>query len=47
LIVVARNETESKELAGKRKKGDIVLEPFSFSGPTVLVRKIKNHLKKR
>lgn len=46
LIVVARNETESKELAGKRKKGDIVLEPFSFSGPTVLVRKIKKSSQK-
>ncbi|MDD5555546.1 MAG: tRNA 4-thiouridine(8) synthase ThiI [Candidatus Pacebacteria bacterium] len=41
LIVVARNEAECKELLKKRKRGDLVLEPYSFPGPTVLVRKIK------
>ncbi len=41
LIVVARNESECKELLKKRKRGDLVLEPHSFPGPTVLVRRIK------
>ena len=41
LIVVARNETECKELIKKRKRGDLVLEPHSFPGPAVLVRRIK------
>lgn len=41
LAVVARNEAECKELLKKRKRGDLVLEPGSFPGPTVLVRKIK------
>ncbi len=41
LIIVARNEKESKELPKFRKRGDIVLIPDNFSGPTVLVRKYK------
>jgi hypothetical protein len=41
LIIVARNEAECKELIKKRKKGDLVLEPSFFPGPTVLVRRIK------
>lgn len=41
LIVVARDEKECNELVKLRKKGDAVLEPHNFSGPTVLVRKYK------
>jgi len=41
LIIVARNEKESKELPNLKKRGDIVLMPDNFSGPTVLVRKYK------
>ncbi|MDD5696842.1 MAG: tRNA 4-thiouridine(8) synthase ThiI [Candidatus Pacebacteria bacterium] len=41
LAVVARNEAECGELLKKRKRGDLALEPGSFPGPTVLVRKIK------
>lgn len=41
IIVVARDEKECRELAKLRKKGDVVLEPHNFSGPTVLVRKYK------
>jgi len=41
LIIVARNEKESKELPKFKKKGDIVLIPDNFPGPTVLVRKYK------
>jgi hypothetical protein len=40
-IVVARNQKECKELIKYRKRGDIVLEPSNFSGPTVLIRKTK------
>ncbi len=40
-IVVARNQNECKELLKQRKKGDIVLEPNNFSGPTALIRKTK------
>ncbi|MDD5098512.1 MAG: hypothetical protein PHD31_02240 [Candidatus Pacebacteria bacterium] len=40
LIVVARNESECVEVKKNMKKGDIILEPKGFSGPTVLVRKI-------
>lgn len=41
LVVVARDEKECSGLANFRKKGDVVLEPYNFSGPTVLVRKYK------
>jgi len=41
VIIVARNEKECNELSKLRKKGDVVLEPNNFSGPTVLVRKYK------
>jgi tRNA U34 2-thiouridine synthase MnmA/TrmU len=41
LIIVARDEKECNELTKLRKKGDVVLEPNNFSGPTVLVRKYK------
>jgi len=41
LIIVARDERECIELTKLRKKGDVVLEPNNFSGPTVLVRKYK------
>jgi predicted ribosome quality control (RQC) complex YloA/Tae2 family protein len=40
-VIVARNEKECRELVKQRKKGDIVLEPHGFSGPTVLIRKTK------
>jgi tRNA-uridine 2-sulfurtransferase len=40
-VVVARNEKECKELIKERKRGDIILEPHGFSGPTVLIRKTK------
>lgn len=41
IIVVARDEKECAELSKLRKKGDVVLEPHNFAGPTVLVRKYK------
>ncbi len=41
LVIVARNEKESNNLIEQGKKGDVVLEPINFSGPTVLVRKYK------
>lgn len=41
LVIVARDEKECKELAKVRKRGDVVLEPQNYSGPTVLVRKYK------
>lgn len=41
LIIVARDEKECIELTKLRKRGDVVLEPHNFSGPTVLVRKYK------
>ncbi len=41
LIIVARNEKESKELPKFKKRGDVVLMPDNFPGPTVLVRKYK------
>jgi len=41
LIIVARNEKESNNLPKLKKKGDIVLMPDNFSGPTALVRKYK------
>ena len=40
-IIIARDQKECKELKMIRKKGDIVLEPNNFSGPTVLIRKTK------
>jgi tRNA U34 2-thiouridine synthase MnmA/TrmU len=41
LIVVARNAEECVKLTDLRKRGDVVLEPHNFSGPTVLIRKYK------
>jgi len=41
LIIVARDERECNELTKLMKKGDVVLEPNNFSGPTVLIRKYK------
>jgi tRNA U34 2-thiouridine synthase MnmA/TrmU len=40
-VIVARNYNECKELIKKRRNKDILLEPDNFSGPTVLIRKIK------
>jgi len=40
-VIVARDERECIELTKLQKKGDVVLEPNNFSGPTVLVRKYK------
>jgi len=48
LIVVGRNERENKEirqLADKKKK-DLVLDPESFPGPTVLIRGFGKRIKK-
>ena len=41
LVVVARDEGECNRLVKLRKRSDVVLEPYNFSGPTVLVRKYK------
>ncbi|MDD4531216.1 MAG: tRNA 4-thiouridine(8) synthase ThiI [Candidatus Pacebacteria bacterium] len=41
IIVVARNQNECSELSKLGKKGDVVLEPHNFAGPTVLIRKYK------
>lgn len=41
LIIVARDARECTELANLGKKGDVVMEPHNFSGPTVLIRKYK------
>lgn len=41
IIVVARDEKECLGLSRLGKKGDVVLEPHNFAGPTVLVRKYK------
>jgi len=41
LIVVPRDAKECLEIANLRKRGDVVLEPHNFSGPTVLIRKYK------
>lgn len=41
LIIVARDAKECEQLSSLRKKGDAVLEPHNFAGPTVLVRKYK------
>lgn len=38
LIVVARDQEESKALPGFKKPGDIIALPENFPGPTVLVR---------
>ncbi len=46
LVIVARNENESNSLTEKKKKGDVVLEPINFAGPTVLVRKYKKSSRK-
>lgn len=41
LIIVPRDAKECLEVTNLRKRGDVVLEPHNFSGPTVLVRKYK------
>jgi len=41
LVIVARDAGECIKLTELRKRGDVVLEPYNFSGPTVLVRKYK------
>jgi tRNA U34 2-thiouridine synthase MnmA/TrmU len=41
IVVVARDEKECSSLVKLQKRGDVVLEPHNFSGPTVLVRKYK------
>jgi len=41
LIIVPRDAKECELVANLRKRGDVVLEPHNFSGPTVLVRKYK------
>ena len=41
LIVVARDAKECDILSDLRKRGDVVLEPRNFSGPTVFIRKYK------
>ena len=46
LIIVARDAEECAKLTGLRKRGDVVLEPYNFSGPTVLVRKYKKSSQK-
>lgn len=38
LIVVGRNEQENKRLKDLTVKGDVVIEPKEFSGPTILIR---------
>jgi len=41
LIVVPRDAKECEVVTKLKKRGDVVLEPHNFSGPTVLVRKYK------
>ncbi|MFA5368528.1 MAG: tRNA 4-thiouridine(8) synthase ThiI [Candidatus Paceibacterota bacterium] len=41
LIVVARNEKESKQLKKIRKSTDLYLEPKNFPGPSIVVRPYK------
>jgi tRNA-specific 2-thiouridylase len=41
LVIVARDAKECEEITNLRKRGDVVLEPNNFSGPTVLIRKYK------
>ena len=41
LIVVARNEKESNDLPKLKKRGDVILVPEDFPGPTVFVRRYK------
>ncbi len=42
-IILGRNEQENEILASAAKKGDILIEPESFVGPTALVKeKIDN-----
>lgn len=41
LVIVPRDAKECELVTNLRKKGDVVLEPHNFSGPTVLVRKYK------
>lgn len=40
-VIVSRNEKEGKELKKSKKRGDVVLDPYNFAGPTVLIRKTK------
>jgi len=38
LIVVGRNEKENKIIRKLKKKGDVIIEPKNFPGPSVLIR---------
>jgi len=46
LILVGRNEKENEELKKFKKKGDLILEPENFPGPTVLIRGFGKEIKK-
>lgn len=37
-IIVGRNETENKRIKELAQKGDLVIEPKDFAGPTILIR---------
>lgn len=47
LIVVGRNEKESKELKKFKNREDLILEPENFPGPTVLIRGFGKRIKER
>lgn len=38
LIVVGRGREDNKEIKKSRRKGDVIIEPKKFPGPTILVR---------
>ncbi|MFC1700626.1 tRNA 4-thiouridine(8) synthase ThiI [Patescibacteria group bacterium] len=44
LIVVGRNEKDNAEIKNLSKKGDMVIEPKEFPGPTILIRSKKKIL---
>ncbi len=46
LIVVARNEKESRQLKKIRKLTDLYLEPKNFSGPSIIIRPYKKSSRK-
>jgi len=37
-IVVGRNKEENNKINELKQKGDIIIEPKEFPGPTVLIR---------
>jgi len=41
-IVVGRNEEENDKINKLKQKGDIIIEPKEFPGPTVLIRSKDN-----